>query len=227
MLCLLGALLLQAQTARCGAPAGFRILALFGVMQPEVSDLNAALRRAGFPAVSASPATIGLGAEFAGNRWLLGLEGLAALTDTSRSGEATLSYGSAHILTSVGYAFPAGRSLHLVPRFLFGAGGSTLRISPRGDYSFTEALAHPGREIVLNNRYGLCGVSASLLYRGPRNSRARGGSIIELRIGYLARLTDGNSWESAAATVPGGPRVSSAGPFLQFAVGGEFLSRPR
>lgn len=198
-----------AQT-RPGSGGFGRGYSMFGVLVPDLADLNAELKKSGLAPLDGA-VFMGGGGGYGGlNNWVFGGFGggaeMSAASSGGKSTEMSIGFGLwevARLWRAGKYTFHAGAML--------GLGGATLIVSEGGPKDVQEALT-PGFDTVLDAGFGLAGPTAGIeVDLTPYFS-------LGLKAGYLTAF--GDAWRHRSS----GEKLSGLaggfkGPFVSVSIG--------
>lgn len=191
----------------------------------DIDKLNSRLAGKGYPKFSDSFLTVGGGGHGIVNRFIIGGEGMAFVTEdreTIISGKTyknSLTGGCGFF--DIGYSAYSHRGLSIYPILGIGGGGFSLNITDRSAPNFDDILSAPARSSHLSSASFLLSISvgADYLLNFEQRPDRTGGLILGLRVGYIFAPVTGN-WSIDNIEVFGGPKTGMNGLFFHFMIGG-------
>jgi hypothetical protein len=191
----------------------------------KIDKLNTRLSGKGYPKFSDSFLTLGGGGHGVVNRFIIGGEGMAFMTEDREAVVSGKTYKNS--LTGgcgffdIGYSAYSHKGLSIYPILGIGGGGYSLNITDRSSPKFDEILDTPGRSSHLSSASFLLSLSlgADYMLNFEKRPERKGGLIFGLRVGYIFAPVTSN-WNIDNIEVFGGPKTGIEGLFLHFMIGG-------
>lgn len=193
---------------------------LIGARDFQLAGLNTGLKAAGYGPFHA-PALIVGGGGYAlrADGLLIGGEGFIVNPKTTSEPGSRAEMRGAFGFFDLGYVLVRTDSHRF--SLLAGLGGGSLTlIAGRGTGTWPEIVGHRDHSAHLTKSGALArlGILAETTIPWSGNDKALGGLRLGLRLGWHFALDD-RDWESEGLTVPGGPRLSLAGPSASLVIG--------
>ncbi len=212
---------LRAQEKTQGLGGGYFLV---GENWTSLSDLNAALAKAGYGRFSENGVAFGGGGFGIRGRLLLGGMGAGSSNGSMTANGNKVELSGGFGLFDMGYVLFSGSAWRVYPMIGIGGGGFTLKIySQEKPAGFQELLKNPCGELQLTSgnvllNFGV-GFHALLGKKERKNEEGIGGFLIGVRLGYLLSVYT-SGWDAARGSVPDGPSAPFTGPYVYLTLGG-------
>ena len=193
-----------------------------GAASVDLSNLNAALRTAGYPKLRNRFFSFGGGGLSFVNNLVMGGEG-SGLFNTGVTGNGNkISLNGGYGMFEIGYILLSTKKTSLYPLLGIGGGGLNLRITEENlSANFSEFLKHPTGNVQFSSGAFLIdlGFGGYRLLRAKEKKGRVGGFLVGFRMGYLVALF-GQNWKLQDVSVLNAPKTSFSGPYFMVTIGG-------
>ena len=199
----------------------FRMYVEAGYAQMDLDGLNERLASLEEPysPVSEDMAVFGFGLHGRLNRFILGGEAAiqASIEEAEAGDERKAEMSGFNASALLGFSLLQTDGFDFYPLVQLGYAAATIEVSERGDPTWDEVLADPGRQSTLSagTFYGAGGVGLDYTFRN--------GFFMGLR-GTYAYTPPADGWTEETGNVLGGPEVDLSGPSVRLLLG--FGGRP-
>jgi hypothetical protein len=194
----------------------FRLYGVAGYAQMDVDELNARLTSLDEPYTPVSEDMIVFGGGLHGRmrRLILGGEVVmqASIEDAEAGEERKAELSAFNASGLLGFSIIQTDGFDFYPLVQAGFASVTLEVNERGDPSWDDVLADPGRRSTLNSGtfYGAGGVGMDYVFSG--------GFFMGVR-GTYAWTPPTDSWTEESGNVLGGPEMDLSGPSVRLLIG--------
>ncbi len=195
---------------------------MIGTASVDLSDLNAALRTAGYPKLSGRFLSMGGGGlSFVGNL-VIGGEGSGLFNSSVTGNGNKISLSGGYGIFEMGYMLFKTKKASLYPLLGIGGGGLNLTITEQNlSASFSELLKDPTGNVQFSSAAFLMdlGLGGHCLL-GVKEKKGRvGGFLVGFRLGYLVAPFSQN-WKLSDVSVLNAPKTVFSGPYFMITLGG-------
>jgi len=196
---------------------------MIGAATVDLSDLNAALRTAGYPKLSNRFLSMGGGGLAFINKLIIGGEGSGLNENSVTANGNKLSFQGGYGMFQMGYLLFKTKQVNVYPLLGIGGGGLELKIAQQNQsVDFGKILKNPTGCAQFSSGAFLVNLGLGGHYflgsKGNKKSEASG-FFVGFRLGYLLALTSKN-WDLENGTVLNAPKTAFSGPYFQLTIGG-------
>lgn len=159
--------------------------------------------------------------------FLFGISGQAIIGQDESHGEIRTEVSGGMGFLNFGYAVVSQDKIKLFPMLGIGVGGMELSISEVSEFTLSEIIEDPGREITLNVGNFMLDFSLGLDYipsmQISENGKEGGGFKTGIRIGYILGFNN-DKWEYGGGEVRGAPDFGMNAFYVKLIIGGHGFS---